>query len=211
MRYYTHPQFYSHPGPICVHGAIQNSKLNNMCIPQPVYQSTPASISTILQQPNSGSDMDQGDIIDETIKQAGQSVNQTLLKISTGNSIGILTQNDPLHDNITNVQSTHDSHPSANKQPSHTQQPVSPINSITHPDTRFEQAKHIIMNIDTLSHSPTEQNKILQELNLHGLCKYSSIQQAYLYKNSNKIVKFSYILVFLKQSTCYAITPDTHQ
>ena len=52
----------------------------------------------------------------------------------------------------------------------------------------LKQAKQIIMNIDTLSHSPTLQNKLLQELNLHGLCKYNSMQQASLYENSNKIV-----------------------
>ena len=68
-----------------------------------------------------------------------------------------------------------------------------------------------MMNIDALPHSSTLQNKILWELNIHGLCKYSSTQQTYLYENSNKIVNFSYILIFLKQSTCYGITPDTHQ
>ena len=67
------------------------------------------------------------------------------------------------------------------------------------------------MSIDTLSHSPTLCNKILQELNLNGLCKYNNTHQIYLNRNSNIIVNCSYILVFLKQSTCYAITPDTHQ
>ena len=66
------------------------------------------------------------------------------------------------------------------------------------------------MNIDELPHSSTLQNKMLWELYLHGLCKYSSTQQEYLYENSNKIVNCSYILVFLK-STCYTFTPDTHQ
>ena len=75
----------------------------------------------------------------------------------------------------------------------------------------FEQAKQIIMNIDVLSHSPTLQNKILQELNLRSLCKYKNTHQACLYENSNKIVNCSYSLMFLKQSTCYAITLDTNQ
>ena len=44
------------------------------------------------------------------------------------------------------------------------------------------------MNIDALSHSPILQNTILQELHLHGLCKYSTLQQAYLYKNSNMVL-----------------------
>ena len=39
-----------------------------------------------------------------------------------------------------------------------------------------------------MSHLPTIQNKILQELNLHGLWEYSSIQQAYFNEKSNKIV-----------------------
>ena len=67
------------------------------------------------------------------------------------------------------------------------------------------------MNIDALLHSTTLQNKILQVLNFHGLCKYSSTQQVYLYENSNEIANCSYILVFLKQSTGYAITPDMNQ
>ena len=67
------------------------------------------------------------------------------------------------------------------------------------------------MNVDALSHSPTLCNKILQELFLNGLCKYNSTYQAYLYKNSKKIVNCSYILVFLKQSICYGITPDTNE
>ena len=51
----------------------------------------------------------------------------------------------------------------------------------------------------------------LQEVNLNGLCKYDNTNKAYLFKNADKIVNNSYILLFLKQSTCYAITPDTHQ
>ena len=62
-----------------------------------------------------------------------------------------------------------------------------------------------------LSHSPTLYNKILQELNLNGLCKYNNTHQSSSYENSNKIVNCSYILVFLKQSTCFAITADTYQ
>ena len=73
-----------------------------------------------------------------------------------------------------------------------------------------EQAKQIIKNKDVLSHSPPLQNKILQELNLHSLCKYNNTHQAYIYENSKETVNCPYILVFLKQLTCYAITPDTH-
>ena len=91
---------------------MQNSKLSGMCLPPPVSQSTPKSISSISSESRSDLDMDQGDIKDETTKQVAQPVSQTLLISSTGNPISTLTQNDPLHDNVTNVQSTHDSNPS---------------------------------------------------------------------------------------------------
>ena len=77
--------------------------------------------------------------------------------------------------------------------------------------TTFKQTKEIIMDIDALSHSTTLCNKILQALNLNGLCRYDNLCKAYLFKYSNKTVNCSYIPVFLKQSACYAITPDTHQ
>ena len=82
--------------------------------------------------------MDQGDIIDETIQQVAQSVNQMLLKTSMSNPISSLTQNDSPHDNIT--QSICDPTPSdiyskTNTQPIHTHRPVSPKNSISHPAT----------------------------------------------------------------------------
>ena len=52
---------------------------------------------------------------------------------------------------------------------------------------------------------------MLQSLNLYGLCKYDNSHQAYLFEHSKKPLNCSYILVFLKQSTCYTVTPDTHQ
>ena len=189
------------PGPICVHGAIQNSKVNGICLPPPVNQSTPASGSFISPQSSSDLDTDQGDVIDETIKQVAQLVNQMLLKTSTSNPINNLTQNDPPHDNITNRQSIcnpnpSDIHSQTHTQPIQTYRPTSPKNSITHPATNFEQAKQIIMNIEKLSHTSTVQKKIVWELNLHGLCKYNNTQQAYLYVNSNEVVNCPYILYF---------------
>ena len=83
--------------------------------------------------------------------------------------------------------------------------------NITNPVTTFEQTKQIIMDIDVMSHSTTLCNQILQALNVNSLCKYDNLHKAYLFENSNKPVNCSYILVFLKQSVCYAITPDTHQ
>ena len=67
------------------------------------------------------------------------------------------------------------------------------------------------MDIDTLSHSTTLCNKIIQSLNLNGLCKYDNLHKAYSFEYSNKPVNCSFILVFLKQSACYTITLGTHQ
>ena len=77
--------------------------------------------------------------------------------------------------------------------------------------TMFKWTKQIIMDMDTLSHSTTLHNKILQSLNLSGLYKYDNSCQAYLFEYSNNPVNCSYILVFLRQSACYTITPDTSQ
>ena len=95
--------------------------------------------------------------------------------------------------------------------PNHTYIPDSLKNSLTPCITDFEQTKQIIMETYTLSQSPMLHNKILQELNLNGLCQYNKTHQANLYESSKKVVNCSYILVFLKQSTCYIITPDTHR
>ena len=100
------------PGPRHVHGAIQNSKLNGICLPLPVNQSSLALVSSISPKSSSDFDMNQVDIIDETIKQVAQSVNQMLLKTSTGNAISSLTQNDPPHNIVTNIQTIYDSNPS---------------------------------------------------------------------------------------------------
>ena len=67
------------PGPIHVHGAVQNSKINGICLPQPINQSTPVLVSSISPQSSSDLDTDQSDIIDNTIKQVARSVNQMLL------------------------------------------------------------------------------------------------------------------------------------
>ena len=75
--------------------AIQNSKANGICLPPPINQSTPALVSLVSPQSSSDLDTDQGDIIDETIKWVAQSVNQMLLKKSTGNPTSNLSQNNP--------------------------------------------------------------------------------------------------------------------
>ena len=47
------------------------------------------------------------------------------------------------------------------------------------------------MDINTLLHLPTLHKKILQELHLKGLCQYNNTHQAYLFENSNQVVKSS--------------------
>ena len=67
------------------------------------------------------------------------------------------------------------------------------------------------MDIDTLLQSPKLCNTILQELNLSGLCHFSNLHKAYLFKKSNCIVNCSCVLIFLRKSMCYVITPPSHQ
>ena len=50
-------------------------------------------------------DTDQGEIIDEMLKQAVQTVNQTLLKITTGSPASNLDSRDTPHDNTSDRQS----------------------------------------------------------------------------------------------------------
>ena len=74
--------------------------------PTALNQSTLASVSSFLPQSSSDLDMDQYDIIDETIKQVAQLVNKTLPKTNTGNPISSLTQNNPQHNTVTDIQTT---------------------------------------------------------------------------------------------------------
>ena len=105
----------------------------------------------------------------------------------------------------------HTIHTPANTKPTNVCKTHSLRDNITPPFTKFEQTKQIIMDIDKLSHSTTLCNKMLQSLNLNGWCKYDNSHQTYLYEHSNKPVNYSYILIFLKQSACYTLTPDTCQ
>ena len=67
-------------------GTVQNSNINGICLPPPINQSTPALVRSVSPQSSSDLDTDQGESIDETIKQVAQSVNQLLLKTTTGSS-----------------------------------------------------------------------------------------------------------------------------
>ena len=81
----------------------------------------------------------------------------------------------------------------------------------TDPITNFERTKQIIMGIDALSHLPELCNKILQKLNLSGLCQYSKLCKAYIFEKSNHVVNCCHVLTSLRQSTCYVTTPSTPQ
>ena len=66
------------------------------------------------------------------------------------------------------------------------------------------------MDKDALSHSPELHNKILQELNHNALCQYNKSGKAYIFEKSSHIVSCFRMLILLRQSTCYVITPHTH-
>ena len=98
--------------------------------------------------------MDQGEIIDEMIKQVVQTVNQTLLKTTTGSPSSNLDLSDTSHDNTPDRQSvptlnTTEIHKHTATSPKHTYIPDSSENSLTHPVTNFEQTKQIMMDTDT--------------------------------------------------------------
>ena len=95
VRSHTPPIRQPPSGPTCVHDAIQKSKVANICLPPPVSQSTPASISSISPQSSSDLDTDHGDIIDETIKKVTQSINQTLCASNIGGSTTNIASNNP--------------------------------------------------------------------------------------------------------------------
>ena len=81
----------------------------------------------------------------------------------------------------------------------------------TNPITNFERTKQIIMDINSLSHSPELCNEILQESNHSGLCQYNKSCKAYIFEKSNCILNCSHMLTFLRQSMCYVIAPHPHQ
>ena len=62
------------------------------------------------------------------------------------------------------------------------------------------------MDIDDLSHFPILHNKILEELNLNGLCQYSNLHQVYIYVLENL---FLHILYFLA-NPCVTSLHQTH-
>ena len=130
-----------------------------------------------------------------------QSLTKCYLKMTTGNPASNLGSSDTPHGN------TSDSQPSLSKQ-------VMFISTQSHCQKNKilkRKKKQTIMDIDALSHSPTLHKKILQESNLNDLLQYSNSHQAYIFEKSDIIVNCSYVLIFLRQSICYVITPNTHQ
>ena len=82
-------------GPTHVHGAIQNPKATNNCLPPLISQNTPTSISSISPQSTSDLDTDHGDMIDKTIKHVTHTINQTLLTSNISNATDNKASNDP--------------------------------------------------------------------------------------------------------------------
>ena len=87
-----------------------------------------------------------------------------------------------------------------------------PIDQVeTDPIINFQRTKQIIMGIDALSHTPVLCNKFLHELNCNGLCQYNRSHIVYIFEISNHVDNSSHVLMFLKTSKCYIITPHTHK
>ena len=87
------------------------------------------------------------------------------------------------HNNTPNLQPTKDISPHNTSTPTNTKstninKTHPPRDNITPSLATFNQTKQIIMDIDKLSHSTTLCNKLLQSLNLNGLCKYDNSHQA---------------------------------
>ena len=143
-------------------------------------------------------------------------MNQTLLALNAGVSTTNIASNNPPYNKTSDLQPTQDVNPNAihtqtNTKSTHLYRAWSTKDNIMHPVAAFEQTKQIIMDIDALLHSPALCNQILQALNLNDLYKYDNLHKAYLFENPKKPVNWSYILVFLKQSACYAIIPGMYQ
>ena len=171
-------------------------------------------VSTISPQSSLDLDTDQVEIIDETLKQLHRHLTKHYLR-QLQDSASNLGSRDTSHDNTSNRQSTH----AFNTSDIYKHTTTSPENKLTD-QTHLNTSSQTPLQISKKTHLfgyrcfitlPTQHNKILQELNLNGLCQYSNSHQAYIFKNSNGIVNCSYILVFLMQSTCYVIAPNTYQ
>ena len=148
------------------------------------------------------------------LKQVAQIFKQILLT-TTGNLDSNLDSSKIQYDNTLNTVDRQ-SAPTLNTSNIQKQTITSPKDPY-----KSDSSEHIHMNVianfeknyyghRALSHSLNVHNKILQELNLNGLCQYSNSYKAYILEKSNHIVTCTYVLVFLRQSTYYVITPHTH-
>ena len=197
------------PGPIHVQSTVQMLVKKST----PISKRTPASVSTI--SPKSCSDLDTGqdEIINEMLRKVAQTFNQTLLMAMADNPTSNLDSNSVPHDSILDRQpaptiNTNDIQRQTIPPQKNSYQLDSTDHIRTDPIRNFKRTN--IMDINALSYSPKLHNKILQGLNLHGLCQYSKSHKAYIFEKSNRVVNFSYVLIFLRQSMCYVITSHTH-
>ena len=150
MRNYTPLHKTATPGLIHVHSTYIKFR-KKICLPPPINQSTPASVSTISPQFSSYLDTDQGEIIDETLKQFLQTVNQILLKTTTGNPASNLDSSGTPHDKTSDRESastlnTNNIHKQTTTSPKNTYRP----DSSEHILTDQYKTKQIITDIDTL-------------------------------------------------------------
>ena len=216
------------PGPTHVQSINDNLTPTFNSLPPYICQSTLEASSSIAAHTSSELDTGQGEMIDETIKHGTHKLHQTILTLGicttnpkrtagTGNteSINILRIIDiwtpaitdsPRQDSTTAFQLPRNTSlcPTSTdpKNAIHIKVNWPPGENTTPTLTSFEQTKQIIMDIDTLSHSDALCNKILQSLNLNGLCKYDSLHKAYTFEQSSIPVNCSHIFIFLKTLAC---------
>ena len=166
--------------------AWYNPKPKNHSSPStPVSQSTPASISSISPQSGLELDTNHGDMIDETT----QTLNQTLM---TSNQHSTYTNKDSMdHPQqylqlITNPRCKIACHTKYYKHEVKRLKTDSPRDNTAPPIATFDETKQRITDIDKLSHSTKIHNKVLQAMNLNGLCKYDIPQHTCLNTQTNQ-------------------------
>ena len=172
----------------------------------PVCQSIPEVSSLIQTQSSSDVNPDKGDMIEEIIKQVTHKLYETILtsNLNTYNTAcapntrtskaSITTR---VNDTLTPTDNTYQDSSIACQLPKHASLDspnTDPYQNVTHTKinclprpntvttfTSFEHTKQMIMNIDTLLHSKTLHDKILQSLNFNGFCTYDSLHKTYIF------------------------------
>ena len=185
------------PAPVSVQSAEQTFDKKNQSIPlpnQPKYPSTGNFNFTlnpflILIQIRVK--------LDETLRKAAQTFNQTLLMTIKGtpnsNSSNSDTHNKILDRQPAPTLATNDTQ-GQSLPPQKDCYDTDLVDPRTDPIMKFKKTKQVITGIDTLSHIPEIHNKILHELNHNCLCQYNNsckhIREIQLLANCSQVLIF---------------------